>query len=206
MKKFCILTTILILLFFIHSNGKDGPDKSLSGFLGVKWGDTVTEFLEKVQIQKKPSLIPKGTTTFAYFGLNIAGAKVRSTFITFAGEKPKMWEKDYDKFFLEKVDIRFDRKDFKKIYKYFKKLYGKPKEHKRKKMVFVSRFDKTSKPITVNYHNVYWRNLSSGRQVIILSPGKIPKYIRTDRWAPGYSATSINMSSVLLTSLKKSAK
>ena len=66
MKRFCVFTTILILLFLIQGNGKEGPDKSLSSFMGVQWGDSVTEFLDKFQIQKKPFLFHKGTDTFKY--------------------------------------------------------------------------------------------------------------------------------------------
>ena len=181
MKNKLVLISFLIFLLFIHIGGKAESNQPMSGILGVKWGATATDFLKNIQSEgelKQSGLYPQ----YILKKHQILGVPVTIIFeftdgkANFNKNWAKMGKSNYDNFFLDKVTIKFERKDYKKIYKHFRKIYGKPQTHKRKTMSFISDLvaSQKAKRINVTFHNVYWLNTAIGRKVTILSPGPIP--------------------------------
>jgi hypothetical protein len=112
----------------INGQEKENP---MASFMGRKWGLDALIFSQTFVPKYEASKVKDGFV-LDYFELGYLWlSRIYFVFKQKKGEKRiKFKEKNYDKFFLNRVVIRFFPSQFDELYEVFKLKYGKPTEYK----------------------------------------------------------------------------
>ena len=114
-------------VFLLSSPAED----SLSSFLGVKWGISAKEFTTNFEFKSKiDKEIGMPGFDLRFFKMGNGTGTLTFRFKTIDNSKLEFTESNFDKYFLDKVYVLMESKDFDNVLSFFKGIYGEPTNYK----------------------------------------------------------------------------